>query len=182
MANQITGRLIEVGSTMSIPSKNGGAPLFKREFLLDATPFDPYTGEISEYKNILQLDMTGDKCAELDKFRTGEVVTVHFVLRGREWINADGITKRMVSVNCFRIEARQKAQQPSAQRPEQSMNPMAQPMSQAASQPVGQPAPAWQPQGTLPLQRSMYGQGSAAQERLQQPQYPAGGTNDGCPF
>lgn len=36
MSNQITGRLIEIGQTVQIPSKNGGNPFVKREFILDA--------------------------------------------------------------------------------------------------------------------------------------------------
>ena len=63
MANQITGRIIEIGQTVQIPSKNGGSPFIKREFILDATPYDPYTGERSEYENIIPLEFTGDKCA-----------------------------------------------------------------------------------------------------------------------
>ena len=49
MANQITGRIIEIGQTVQIPSKNGGSSFTKREFILDATTYDPYTGERSEY-------------------------------------------------------------------------------------------------------------------------------------
>lgn len=37
MANQITGRIIEIGQTVQIPSKSGGSPFTKREFILDAT-------------------------------------------------------------------------------------------------------------------------------------------------
>ena len=37
MANQITGRIIEIGQTVQIPSKNGGSSFTKREFILDAT-------------------------------------------------------------------------------------------------------------------------------------------------
>lgn len=66
MSNQITGRLIEIGQTVQIPSKTGGAPFLKREFLLDATTYDPYTGQRNEYENILPLEVSGDKCAELD--------------------------------------------------------------------------------------------------------------------
>lgn len=45
MSNQITGRLAAIGQTVQIPSKTGGNPFLKREFLLDATTHDPYTGE-----------------------------------------------------------------------------------------------------------------------------------------
>ena len=67
MANQITGRIIEIGQTVQIPSKNGGSSFTKREFILDATTYDPYTGERSEYENIIPLEFSGDKCTELDR-------------------------------------------------------------------------------------------------------------------
>lgn len=89
MANQITGRIIEIGQTVQIPSKNGGSSFTKREFILDATTYDPYTGERSEYENIIPLEFSGDKCAELDRFNQGDVVTVSLsykVVRGRTWM------------------------------------------------------------------------------------------------
>lgn len=127
MSNQITGRLIEIGQTVQIPSKSGGNPFLKREFLLDATTHDPYTGERSQYENILPLEVSGDKCAELDQFRTGDVITVSFALQGREWTNQDGQVKRMVSIRCYKLEAR---------RPVQQVAQVAQPVH-----PTVQPAP-----------------------------------------
>lgn len=106
MANQITGRIIEIGQTVQIPSKNGGSSFTKREFILDATTYDPYTGERSEYENIIPLEFSGDKCTELDRFNQGDVVTVSFVLQGRSWTNQDGEFKRMVSIRCYKIDAR----------------------------------------------------------------------------
>lgn len=46
MANQITGRIIEIGQTVQIPSKNGGSSFTKREFILDGA-----NETIEEYKN-----------------------------------------------------------------------------------------------------------------------------------
>lgn len=105
MANQITGRIIEIRQTVQIPSKSGGSPFTKREFILDATTYDPYTGERSEYENIIPLEFSGDKCAELDRFKQGDVVTVSFVLQGRSWTNQDGELKRMASIRCYKIDA-----------------------------------------------------------------------------
>ena len=102
MANQITGRIIEIGQTVQIPSKNGGSSFTKREFILDATTYDPYTGERSEYENVIPLEFSGDKCAELDRFNQGDVVTVSFVLQGRSWTNQDGELKRMASIRCYK--------------------------------------------------------------------------------
>lgn len=106
MANQITGRIIEIGQIVQILSKNGGNPFTKREFILDATTYDPYTGERSEYENVIPLEFSGDKCAELDRYKNDDVVTVSFALRGRSWTNQDGEFKRMASIQCYKIESR----------------------------------------------------------------------------
>lgn len=115
MINQITGRLIEIGQTVQIPSKNGGNSFLKREFLLDATTHDPYTGERSQYENIIPLELSGDKCSELDNYKVGDVLTVSFALQGRSWTNQDGELKRMVSIRCFKLEGRKPVVQQSVQ-------------------------------------------------------------------
>lgn len=117
MSNQITGRLASIGQPQEIPSKNGGNPLVKREFLLDATTYDPYTGVRSHYENVLPLEVIGDKCAELDQFHVGDVITVSFALQGREWTNQDGQVKRMVSIRCYKLEARRTVHQPAPAQP-----------------------------------------------------------------
>ena len=121
MANQITGRIIQIEQTVQIPSKSGGSSFTKREFILDATTYDPYTGERSEYENILPLEFSGDKCAELDRYKNGDDVTVSFVLQGRSWTNQDGEFKRMASIRCYKIEGRsgvsQSSQTASVQQP-----------------------------------------------------------------
>lgn len=135
MSNQITGRLVYIGQPQEIPSKNGGNPFVKREFLLDATTHDPYTGERSQYENILPLEVSGDKCAELDQFRIGDVITVSFALQGREWTNQDGQVKRMVSIRCYKLEARRPVQQVA-----QAVQPV-QPTVQPVPQPTYQQFP-----------------------------------------
>lgn len=136
MVNQITGRLVAIGQFQEIPSKNGGNPFVKREFILDATTHDPYTGERSQYENILPLEVSGDKCAELDQFRIGDVVTVSFALQGREWTNQDGHVKRMVSIRCYRLEARKSIQQTTQQSAQPPTQPMRQPVYQQFPPPV----------------------------------------------
>lgn len=130
MANQITGRIIEIGQTVQIPSKTGGTSFTKREFILDATTYDPYTGERSEYENVIPLEFSGDKCAELDRFSQGDVVTVSFVLQGRSWTNQDGELKRMASIRCYKIEPRGGV----------SQSPQAAPVQQPIQHPAPQPA------------------------------------------
>lgn len=127
MANQITGRIIEIGQTVQIPSKTGGKAFTKREFILDATTYDPHTGERSEYENVIPLEFSGDKCAELDRYKNDDVVTISFVLQGRSWTNQDGELKRMASIRCYKIEARGGVSQS--------------PQTVPAQQPIQQPTP-----------------------------------------
>ena len=136
MANQITWRIIEIGQTVQIPSKSGGSPFTKREFILDATTYDPYTGERSEYENFIPLEFSGDKCAELDRYKNGDVVTVSFVLQGRSWSNQDGELKRMASIRCYKIEGRGGVSQS--------------PQSASVKQPTSQPTYHQQPQNFPP--------------------------------
>jgi single-stranded DNA-binding protein len=135
MSNQVTGRLVYIGQPQEIPSKSGGNPFVKCEFILDATTRDPYTGERSQYENILPLEVSGDKCAELDNYRVGDVITVSFALQGREWTNQDGQVKRMVSIRCYKLEARRPVQQVA-----QAVQPV-QPTVQPAPQPAYQQFP-----------------------------------------
>lgn len=144
MANQITGRVLNIGNPVQILSKSGGNPLVKREFLLDATPYDPYTGERSQYDNILPLELIGDKCAELDHVNINDVVTVSFALQGREWTTQEGQLRRMVSVRCYKVELRQGGQRT---QPAPAYASAAPPQAAASpwQQPAPQPAPAQQP-------------------------------------
>ena len=52
MANQITGRIIEIGQTVQIPSKNGGSSFTKREFILDATTYDPIRESVASMRTL----------------------------------------------------------------------------------------------------------------------------------
>lgn len=103
MSNQITGRLAAIGQTETITGKNGKT-FQKRSFLLDARTFDPYTGQPSEYENMLPLELTAERCADLDRFRTDDTVTVSFALQGRMWQGTDGKVHRLTAVRCYRIE------------------------------------------------------------------------------
>ncbi len=122
MANTITGRIVEIGRTEQIPSKGLSRAFLKREIVLDATRYDPWTGERSGFENFPQLEFTGDKCAELDRFTKGQVVTITFDLQGMRYQDKDGNVKYFTKARPYKIEARQPAQQP-AQATQQQSNP-----------------------------------------------------------
>lgn len=122
MANTITGRIVEIGRTEQIPSKDLSRAFLKREIVLDAARYDPWTGERSGFENFPQLEFTGDKCAELDRFAKGQVVTITFDLQGMRYQDKDGNVKYFTKARPYKIEARQPAQQP-AQATQQQSNP-----------------------------------------------------------
>lgn len=155
MANQVTGRLVAIGKTETLQTKSGSA-FKRRDFLLDARTFDPYTGELSQYENLLPLDVGGERCADLDHFHVGDTVTVSFALQGRTWKTADGQEKRLTSVRCYRIEAygaspqqlstaQAPVPQPTTAAPAQVSAPRPQPTPQPAHQPTPDPWPGHAP-------------------------------------
>lgn len=109
MALTITGKVHSVGSTQSIASKNGGQPFLKREIVLDATRFDPYTGERDKFENFPQFEFSGEKCSTLDKCNVGDVVTISFTLQGSFYKGQDGIERNFTRIRGYEIEVKQTA-------------------------------------------------------------------------
>lgn len=117
MANTITGKIFSIGSTQTIPSKNGGQPFQKRDVILDTTRFDPYTGERG-FENYPLIEFTGEKCKDLDGYQAGQVVTISFDLQGGFYDAQDGTKKNFTRIRAYKIEARAvtaHAPQPQAQ-------------------------------------------------------------------
>ena len=106
MANQTTGRIDRITPTVQIPSKDGSKTFLKREITLDATRYDPYTGERG-YDNFPTFEFGGDKCSELDGFQIGQVVTVSFDLQGVKYNDTDGNPKYFTKVRGYKVELKQ---------------------------------------------------------------------------
>lgn len=56
-----------------------------------------------QYPQDIIIEFVQDKCSLLDKFKVGQYVNVGFNLRGREWINPEGVAKYFNSLNGWRI-------------------------------------------------------------------------------
>lgn len=82
----IKAKIFKIGEVQIIPSQNGGEPFKKRELVLDASRFDPYTGEKSG-DNFVVVEFSGKRIDELDKHMVGDLVNVSFVLQGRRFID-----------------------------------------------------------------------------------------------
>ena len=93
MANKIVGRIHHIGQTVNVSKKE--TAFYKRELILNASRFDPYTGE--ERKNIISLTFAQKNCGKLDDFSKGDLVEVSFVLQGREYTK-DGGTKYITDI------------------------------------------------------------------------------------
>lgn len=145
MANTVTGKIFSIGSTQTIPSKNGGQPFYKRDIVLDATRFDPYTGERG-FENYPMFEFNGEKCKDLDGYQVGQVVTISFELQGSFFDASDGTKKNFTRVRGYKIEAKQMAAHASQPKVQQQPAPQ-QYQSQYPPQQQYQPQPTPPPPG-----------------------------------
>lgn len=136
MANEITGRIHSISPTQQIASKDGQSVYLKREFVLDCTRHDPWTGEAG-YENLVQMEFTGDKCSLLDAFTAGQVVTVAFAVQGIRY-KKDGRDALFTTLRPYRIEKRQTVPRPQQQQTQQPPTAR-QPQAPQAPQPAAQP-------------------------------------------
>jgi hypothetical protein len=79
-----------------------------REFVLET--------QDGNYANYIKFQLTQERCALLDNYREGEVIKVHFDLRGREWQG-----KYFTNLNAWRLE-KASAQAPTPPSPGQDFD------------------------------------------------------------
>jgi len=53
---------------------------------------------------MLMVEFIQDKCDLLNSFKVGDDVKININLRGREWINPEGVAKYFNSIQGWRIE------------------------------------------------------------------------------
>lgn len=104
MANQISGKVLIIDDVITIPTRSGNT-FTKRQIVLDASHYDPMTGQ--KYENYPAFDFVGNRVNELDNFKVGDLVTISFALNGRPF-DKDGKTTYFTSVNGYKIEPYQR--------------------------------------------------------------------------
>lgn len=104
MANQISGKVLIIENAVTLPTRSGGT-FTKRQIVLDASHYDPMTGQ--KYENYPAFDFVGNRVNELDKFKVGDLVTISFALNGRPF-DKDGKTVHITSVTGYKIEPYQR--------------------------------------------------------------------------
>lgn len=124
MTNQIRGKILHIGVNQSFTTKSGN-DFSKREFVLDCTTYDTYTGE--PRPNYPSFTLMSKHVTDIDVYKAGDDVLVSFFLSGRPW-EKDGITRYINDVVAYKIEP---FVQQSAQPPQPTAQPQA---SQSASQ------------------------------------------------
>lgn len=161
MANTITGVVLSVGQPYTVAAKSGQT-FPKRDLYLDATRFDPYTGQRDERENILFFEFFGDKgVAELNNIQPKQVVTVSFVLQGNKY-ERDGQMKYLTKVSPYRVE------------------PVVRNSQSAPAQSVQQPAAQVYP-GTAPTQVAPQQYAPAPQQPVQAAPFPPPVNAQGAP-
>jgi hypothetical protein len=95
MSFETTGRIVEVYPTSNISDK-----FRKREFVIEQSE----TRNGYEFKEFVKFQLTQDKCALADQYKTGDVVKVSFNLRGRKW-EKDGSVNYFTNLEAWKIES-----------------------------------------------------------------------------
>ena len=88
---EITGKIKLIGETQTF-----GASGFKKRELVVTTD--------EQYPQMLMVEFVQDKTDALNSYSVGEDVKVSINLRGREWINPEGVAKYFNSIQGWRIE------------------------------------------------------------------------------
>lgn len=131
MPNQIRGKILHIGVNQSFTTKSGN-DFSKREFVLDCTTYDTYTGE--SRPNYPSFTLMSKHVTDIDVYKAGDDVLVSFFLSGRPW-EKDGVTRYINDVVAYKIEPFSQ-QQPTAQPPQPTAQP--QPQQQQNSPYMGQ--------------------------------------------
>lgn len=132
MAFQITGKIELIGDIVSKPSNNGGQPFLSREFILDATRFNPETGE--PWENHPKFELSSRNVNIIDGFQVGQKVTVDFTIRGAKYPDKNtGEIKYFTTISAFRITAAEQQMQQNGQVQAQQPITVAQPAPQVQS-------------------------------------------------
>lgn len=88
---EITGKIKVLNETQNIGDKG----FRKREVVITTD---------EKYPQHLLIEFTQDKCELLDNYAVGQDVKISINLRGREWINPEGVAKYFNSFQGWRVE------------------------------------------------------------------------------
>lgn len=88
---EVTGKIKLINETQTF----GASGFRKRELVLTTN---------EQYPQMLMIEFVQDKCDILNSYQVGQDVKISINLRGREWINPEGVAKYFNSIQGWRIE------------------------------------------------------------------------------
>lgn len=98
---EVTGKIKMLGEAKNV----GNGSFLKRELVVTTE---------EQYPQHILVEFVQDKCDLLNSFKVGEAVKVSINLRGREWVDPQGVTKYFNAIQGWRVE-RISADSPNAQ-------------------------------------------------------------------
>jgi len=87
---EINGRIKSIGKTNNVSDS-----FRKREIVITTS---------EQYPQHLLLEFVQDKCEVLDGYKVGQDVEIGINLRGREWVNPEGVTKYFNTIQGWKIK------------------------------------------------------------------------------
>jgi len=88
---EVTGIIKVLNGTQNI----GNNGFRKREIVITTA---------EQYPQYILIEFIQDKCELLDNYNVSQEVKVHINIRGREWVNLEGISKYFNAIQGWRIE------------------------------------------------------------------------------
>lgn len=110
MSFEASGRLLKKFDIIQVSER-----FRKREFVLEIAD--------GKYPQTVMFQLTGDRCAELDKCEEGQTVEVEFALRGREWTSPKGEVKYFNTLDVWSVSAARGGSFDDRPLPEEPMDP-----------------------------------------------------------
>ena len=98
---EVSGKIKMLGETKTV----GTGSFLKRELVITTE---------EQYPQHILVEFVQDKCDLLDKVKEGNSVKVSINLRGREWIDPQGVTKYFNQIQGWKIE-KLESSEPAAQ-------------------------------------------------------------------
>ena len=87
----LTGKIKLINETQTFGSKG----FRKRELVLTTS---------EEYPQMILVEFVQDKCDLLDNYSIGQDVNISINIRGREWIDPEGVAKYFNAIQGWRIQ------------------------------------------------------------------------------
>ena len=89
---EVTGKIKLINETQTF----GESGFRKREMVVSTD---------EQYSQMIMIEFVQDKCDVLNSYSVGQDVKVSINLRGREWVNPEGVAKYFNTIQGWRIES-----------------------------------------------------------------------------